>query len=620
MLRRKRKIQKRAFAVILIALFLISLIPAAHFALAQQSTPTLASTIESLINNINFTADLDTAYMGLGFGVDTLQSFQSMVDALPSSQWSTILYWYAVLDKFNVANQTTIERALDAASMLPNGLPDETVDSDGNPCFLIYDRYLIYGYYWANEYQYDQSKWNLTQAYSSFDAAVTYSQTHYTTPPLWIYGDDTAKPFSGRYYDETGESLDCYLEFYKFGVTQALNKAAALWNFENSYYWNGSYYGYTGANCLFECEAGGFEQIIWKLFDYDPSIPNVQNLITDINTRYLNSLWNSPQWLDYVVQHANANPQRRLENTQMSWQSIIAAYSLLSPSSQADVQELLNGTAYGLVNGNNEVEPAWSLLSNPAADLYDPTTGLYSIYSGVTPSNSASALAANLLMDLGIIQTSAALAVPIEELHYEYTYNIIDEDLYAMDFNTDSIKIPIISPGELTFLYGSTPVTCCFNQIGIWNITFTTDWNKVINASCIGPLPSNRMYCPTSLNNEPNNPPTQQCFQLPVNVTVENGINQIQVYANSTLVYNNTVTVTNSTNELTCEIPISNLTVGNYTMIVNVNNSLSKIGTEGVTYPADLNGDFQVNFNDITTFVKDYLALLRSKSSIYSSN
>ena len=103
--------------------------------------------------------------------------------------------------------------------------------------------------------------------------------------------------------------------------------------------------------------------------------------------------------------------------------------------------------------------PAWSLLSNPSAELYDPTTGLYSIHSGVTPSDDATALAENMLMDMGIIQTSASLAVPLEELCYEYNYNIIDKDLYAMDFNSNSIKIPLSSSGEITFLFGSTPTS-----------------------------------------------------------------------------------------------------------------------------------------------------------------
>ena len=335
--------RKKLWCTGLTLLFIISLVTTINNMAAQQNNTTLASTIETLIHNTNFTADLNSAYMGLSFNTVSIQTFQSMIDSLPNSDWSTILYWYAVIDKYNVVNETTICRALDAATMLSNGLPAETTDLFSNPCFQVYDRYLIYGYYWANEFQYDQGKWNLTKAFNSYDAAINYSQAQYGKPPLWIYGDGTAEPYSGRYYDETGESLDGYLEFYKFGITIALQRAENLWEFENSYYWNGEYYGYTGANGLYECEAGGFEQIIWKLYDYDPTIPDVQNLLTDINSRYLDNLWNSPQWNSYVDQHANSNPQRRLENTQMTWQSLMGTYSLLPQYSQTEINELLNG-------------------------------------------------------------------------------------------------------------------------------------------------------------------------------------------------------------------------------------------------------------------------------------
>ena len=599
----------------LILVLVVSFAAATKLASGDGVSPTLASAIYGLESNISFQSDLDTAYMGLSFGEVTLQDFQGMVDALPNSQWSTILYWYAVANKYNMMNQTTIERALDSSTMLPNGLPCETVDENGEACFLIYDRYLFYGYYWADQFQYDQNKWNLTQAYSSYDGAVNYSQTNSGAPPLWIYGDNTAKPYSGRYYDETGESLEGYLEFYQFGVTVALSQAEDLWNFENSRYWNGVYYGYTSAGGLYECEAGGFDQIIWLLNYYDPNLPNTQNLLIDINSRYLNNLWNSPQWGDYVIQHANSNPQKRLENTQIDWQSIIAAYPYLSTKSQTEVQEMLNGTAYGITNGNGVIMPAWSLLSNQAAELYDPSTGLYQIHSDASPSNSSTALAADLLMVLGIIQTTAKLAVPLEELHYEYTYNIIDKDLYAMSFTPNSVLVPIAGTGSLTFLYGSTPVSCNFDRVGVWNVTFSSDWNTITSTNFVENLPTNRIY----MNMVPNTAAVanytfvQTGFPLSVNATLEDGANTIQIFANSTLVYNNTITANSSDSTFNCQIPTTNLTIGNYTLTENLNGVNFTLGICGVTYLDDLNGDFKVNFEDVQLFINYYLAY-------YSSN
>lgn len=558
--------------------------------------------------------------MGLSLDRVTIQQFQSMVDELPNSQWSAILYWYAVINKYDVENQTTIERALDSAIMMPNGLPCETTDQNGNPCFLIYDRYLFYGYYWSDKFQFDQNKWNITEAYANYDAAVNYSQTNSGAPPLWIYGDNTAEPFSGRYYDETAESLDGYLEFYQFGISQALNPAENLWAFENSRYWNGLYYGYINASGLYECEAGGFDQIIWKLNYYDPNLPNTQNLLIDMSSRYLSSLWSSPQWGDYVIQHANSNPQRRLENTQIDWQSITAAYPFMSPSAQAKVQELLNGTAYGIVNGNNMTMPAWSLLSNQEASLYDPNTGLYKIHSDASPSESSTALAANLLMTMGIIQTSASLAVPIEELHYEYTYNIIDKDLYAIDVNTNSILVPISHTGTLTFLYGASQTSYNFDRTGVWNVTFSSDWNTVTSASFVENLPTNRIYVSMNSNQSSSNSYytfTQTGFPLSVNATVQSGINNIQIYADSTLIYNSTLAINDNSTSTICQATTANLAIGNYTLIENLNGTNLTLGTGGITYLDDLNGDFNVNFADVQLFVHCFLEYY-SSAHIYT--
>ena len=69
-------------------------------------------------------------------------------------------------------------------------------------------------------------------------------------------------------------------------------------------YSGGDFYKYAIGWSAFECEAGSMDQIIWKLYNYDPSISNVNNLFTDMETRALSQNWSSPQWADYVVVHA----------------------------------------------------------------------------------------------------------------------------------------------------------------------------------------------------------------------------------------------------------------------------------------------------------------------------
>ena len=113
----------------------------------------------------------------------------------------------------------------------------------------------------------------------------------------------------------------------------------------------------------------------------------------------------------------------------------------------------------------------------------------------------------------------------------------------------------------------------------------------------------------------------QSGFNLPINITVQNkGTSTetapIQLFANSTLIYNGTVTLNaGSSMTLNCSMVNETLPVGNYTVTAYVppssgqttTNTLSS-ATVAVTYLGDLNGDLKVNFNDILTFVSGYIA------------
>jgi hypothetical protein len=184
-----------------------------------------------------------------------------------------------------------------------------------------------------------------------------------------------------------------------------------------------------------------------------------------------------------------------------------------------------------------------------------------------------------------------------------------------MDFGTDSIKIPISSPGELTFQYGSTPITYNFPTVGIWNITFSQDWNTIVSANYLTQLPGNRIYYPTNLNNVANQSSNvlfiQQGFQMPINVTLQNGSNHIQIYANSTLEYDSLVSAT-SNEETMIALPTQNLTIANYNITAYVNGNCTNFQAAAVTYPGDLSGHFKVDYTDLELFVSDYIAYLNS--------
>ncbi len=362
----------------------------------------LEATVEA---NGGWNSSLQTLYDGIVLGQTTVGELQNAVDAIDVTSTSaaeTVFYWYFELSKFGVPiNETTIEAALKVTTMLPNigGLPDDYSNS-GVASFLVYNRYDLYAYQWAAQLGYETSKWNLTQAYTVFNNGVSENGK----PVLCVgsNGQGWGINYGPRYYDESAETIDMYLTFYQLGVPAALTQAEDWWNWTNSNLWEidsstgAGYYKYAVNWNTFECEVGGFDQITWKLYNDDPSITNVSNLFTDLETRALSKGWGSPQWGNYVAVHAADNSQERLENTIMLWSSLLGFYGDMNLTMQSQVQ--------GLLDGSEGPSPAWSLLTQ--SQLYDNSTDMFRMQSsGPNSSGSAEATAdaAVLMMLLSTI-------------------------------------------------------------------------------------------------------------------------------------------------------------------------------------------------------------------------
>ena len=191
-----------------------------------------------------------------------------------------------------------------------------TDSSSGSPDFLVYNRYLVNAYTLAETLNYETDKWNITTAYNSFKTAIT----NLGTPALWISNNNVASSVSygPRYYDECAETIDMFLQFWETGMTDGMNQAEYWWNWTNSNLWNtesysgGPFYQYALTWTAFECEAGGMNSIMWQLYYYNSTTPYMNNLITDMQTRWLSDLWNSPQWLNYVTDHAGLESTMKL--------------------------------------------------------------------------------------------------------------------------------------------------------------------------------------------------------------------------------------------------------------------------------------------------------------------
>jgi hypothetical protein len=444
-------------------------------------------TIQDTIDHINWTYSLDTIYAGSSLGKTTLQQLKNAVDVLPNSSWMVILDWEVTLRQYGLNNETTIKRALDGSSMLANGLPD----TEGGG-YSVYYRNLLWGYWWASQYSYQTAKWDIVKAEASFKTAIDAANM----PRLVIYGDNSSWmiAYGPRYYDETAQTIDVFLEFYQMGITSALTDALTWWGWMNDNLWvvTPPHYDYALAYAGYECEAGGMEEIVWKLYALNGSLTNIDRMFTDADTRFLTSLWGSPQWTAYYCIHHNPeNSQRRLRNTIMSWAAILGLYNNMTNSvTIANVQKMLNGSAVGLY-------PAWSLLTSTGAGIYNSSSHLFKMMSSdAADSMDASALAVALMLVTSVSPISGSVGVPINEGHYEYTRNIIDSALWKIDFTSHTMTYPVMNGGTFRFMLGNYPFSYNLSASGLWNLTFTSDWNNITSAVRISDLPS-RIYLGT---------------------------------------------------------------------------------------------------------------------------
>jgi len=454
---------------------------------------------------------------------NNVSSLQSTIDACANDQeWELVLFYSAVCNKLWSTIPSDVQRdinwALGNYTMIGNSavghLPAELgelsgVSSAGN-YFTVYDRFALYGYYYANQFwalSYNStitSKWNITAAYTFFDTAVNYSLINnngilaYNGLPLYIYSNETGQTYNDRFYDEDAETISAYILFAELlNVSDAMNKATYWWNYLVTHHWIASqgmfdYSDYGGKGFgIYECEAPFFLKIVSLLKYYFPTLSNWNDVLIDIGNRFLGNSWSSAQWLYYVVAHApnSGNDQLRLENTLAAWEALMGLYTQLNSSDQTNMINMLEGTT--------SLAPAWALMLN--TNLYNTTSHLFSqTATASTPSGdnvNYTAQAEILMFMEGIVPGSTSLAFPLEELDYEYTYDI---DPYVLAFNVSptarTITIPVVSAGTLTFQYGTSPITCYLAQSGVWSISFSGSWNMITSLTYVSSLPTNLIY------------------------------------------------------------------------------------------------------------------------------
>ncbi len=467
----------------------------------KAEDPTLAEQLYTTLNTVNWSSPTSfiVPHFGLIFARES--NYDGALVAIPDFRTLLQMKRIAEIDGFNssLLNQTVAE-ALENQQMTGHW-PD--IDEDG---VLVYWRFMVFAYRYADELGVDTSKWNMTLAFQEY---LDCWQNDIDF--LWFNpADGTSTDYSNRYYDENAQVLSIFLKFYQEGVPEAVYYANQMWAHLCTSHWSGSYFPYKGTSGQVECEAGHFAETIAELYAangyYLPNFPSY--VLQDLNYKFISGGdWSGRLWSPgaYVVRHAESNPEKRLENTVTAWAAMHSYYAVMNDIMKSNFVKLLTGSP-----------TAWQGLIN-SSNLY--SEGRFRWRENHGYMDSATCGGAMILFLNGIVPDSGSLAIPVIDEVYQDWYSMFPASHFRFDYESQTIRIPVWA-GKVNFTFGSEPTSYNFTDNGIYEVQFSADWNNVTNATKISPLNEQNSYLPPGDPQTPEPQPTPTPTPSPTPIQV----------------------------------------------------------------------------------------------------
>ncbi len=465
----------------------------------KAEAPTLADQLNITLNTVNWSSPSSFVipHFGLLFAYESNYD-EALAAAIPDFKTLIQMKRIAEIDGFNssLLNQTLAE-ALNGQQMIGHW-----PDLEDNGEVLVYWRFLVFAYRYADELGIDTSKWNMTLAFQEYLNCWLGDIDFLRFNP--VIGSST--DFSNRYYDENAQVMSIFLKFYKEGVPEALNYANYMWDHLCAMHWSGSYFPYIGSSGQVECEAGHFAETIAELDAVNgEALPNFPSyILQDLNFKFVSGgNWSGKLWSPgaYVVRHAESNSEKRLENTVTAWAAMHTYYALMNDEMKLDFVNLLTGSPN-----------AWQGLIN-SSNLY--SEGQFRWRENQVYTDTATCAGATILFLNGIIPDSGSLAIPVIDEFYQDWYSMFPASHFRFDHNTQNIRIPVWA-GKLNFTFGTEIASHNFTDNGIYEVQFSSDWNNVTNVTRISPLSKKISYLLPEEKETPQPTPSPIPTPLPV--------------------------------------------------------------------------------------------------------
>jgi|GEM_PF-3374892 hypothetical protein len=376
---------------------------------------------------------------------------------------------------FTAGTPTALQQ-MPMAGSLPDNFNAQSYGDPNSGCYLVYDRFLIWAYQYAQQYSLT-SKWNAQQAFNDFSRLYNKPPTNshsgemlFADPPgNWAYS------YSSRYYDEYAETLSVFVQLAEIGVPGALAYADNAWASLQAL-WNGQYYMYDASWPIIDCEMGNFAQVIAEYMQLHMqleggSISYWNRVMQDLDYKLLINGWNSPGWsaTGVIVHGANgANTEQRLWETMGAMTALQGLYPYFNSTMQTSFDSMMLGSS-----------KAWQGLMSSKLNV----GGYFKGASGdsLTSNDATTCAAATLFLD-GIVPVTGSLAIPIHNEQYQDHRTSFPVTEFQFNYANHQITIPV-KAGQLTFIYGSSPVSYTFPSDGNYTVQFSSDWNTIISVN-----------------------------------------------------------------------------------------------------------------------------------------
>ena len=477
-----------------------------HVLPVQAVSPTLAEQIEACTSAVDWGSPdtiFSVTHFGQVFSKLSLNAYDQAFQALDSNPVEKLkAVRLAEIDGYTGTTwETAAMDCLNRISMV-GGLPMTSSEAGG--VFHVYYRYVLNGYQYAEELNYQTEKWNKTEAFDDMTKLYDLKNAPF------LYGNPetnfTWYPYH-RYYDDTAQCLNIFIKLSNLGVSDATAKADEVYDWLNdpskSNLWNDTYYKYRPEGGI-ECETGPFNMLIANYYKHKTSLNYYpERCVSDLNYKLLAQGWNSPLWSPdcYVIRHAVTNPQKRMQNTLVAWTALQAYWPFFSNSQKSTIVQLLTGNPkawYGMCQYSGLYQDSskrWCLTSSDGAT-----------------SDHGTVCAAMLLFLLGIVPDTGYLAIPLNEEYYEDFWGFYPRTHFMFDYSNRRIRIPV-NAGTLKFQYGTNPLSWTFPYTGIYEVRFSSDWNNITGATYIEELSPNYLYLATN----PSLPPSTGNIRVTTN-------------------------------------------------------------------------------------------------------